>query len=421
MAMEAYINGENETPDEAGESAARSIEDKTNNNDASSEGDAKESQERTTEEELEEEVEEEVREIVYVLYISAAAILGACLRVYMSRFFGADCEDDSVHDFLTPASKHICLTSGGRTEQTGGALFRDLPPNMLGSFFMGLVSSNVIRIPWIRKDHPLQKDDVFHVSITTAFCGSLTTFASWNSQMVTMMDGTYCELGSQVVVAICGYIVGLMLAISSFQFGQHVATLLCAWTHRNCSEILAMEEIASDVDQKVCCSKIWVLLPTLTLVALFIVGAVVDDIQFYRNMILLWVLAPFGALIRWKLAKWNSPSNRSICTEKLIWLPAGTLFVNLMGAVISIVCTGILDRDDYGEDQSLDSWTTGILFAVKTGFAGNLSTVSTMVKEIVFLSIEHPGQMKSYLYVLITFVGAITAGLVIYSPIVRIQ
>lgn len=129
-------------------------------------------------------------QVVYVIYISAAAILGACLRAYMARFFGGDCEDGSINDFMTPVSKHICLTSGGRAIQTGGALFRDMPANMLGSFIMGLVSSKVIRIPWLRKDHPLQKDDVYHVMISTGFCGSLTTFASWNSQMVAMMVGS---------------------------------------------------------------------------------------------------------------------------------------------------------------------------------------------------------------------------------------
>jgi fluoride ion exporter CrcB/FEX len=131
------------------------------------------------------------RQIIYIIYISAAAILGACLRVYMDRFFGGDCEDNSVDDFLTPVSSHICLTSSGRTLQTGGALFRDLPANILGSFIMGLVSSKAIRIPWLRKDHPLQKDDVYHVMISTGFCGSLTTFASWNTQMVAMMVGVW--------------------------------------------------------------------------------------------------------------------------------------------------------------------------------------------------------------------------------------
>ena len=126
-----------------------------------------------------------------VVYLSAAAILGASLRVYLGRFFGGDCEDsEEIPDFLTPASKTICVTSNGRSAQTGGALFRDLPANIFGSFVMGLISSSKTKIPWLSKDHRAQKDDLFHLMISTGFCGSLTTFASWNTQMVVMMVRT---------------------------------------------------------------------------------------------------------------------------------------------------------------------------------------------------------------------------------------
>jgi fluoride ion exporter CrcB/FEX len=126
-------------------------------------------------------------QIIYIIYLSAAAVVGACLRAYLGRFFGGDCEDQTIYDFLTPVSSKICLTTSGRALQTGGALFRDLPANVLGSFIMGLVSSKKIKIPWFHKNHALQKDDVFHVMISTGLCGSLTTFASWNTQMIVMM------------------------------------------------------------------------------------------------------------------------------------------------------------------------------------------------------------------------------------------
>lgn len=127
----------------------------------------------------------------YVLYISASAIVGSCARTYLSRLFGGDCEDGSVSDFLTSFSSTICVTAGGRTLQAGGALFRDLPANLLGSFIMGLITpkdkKKISRIPWQKKDHPLQKDDVYYAGLGTGLCGSLTTFASWNTQMVVML------------------------------------------------------------------------------------------------------------------------------------------------------------------------------------------------------------------------------------------
>jgi hypothetical protein len=67
------------------------------------------------------------------IYISIFSVFGVVLRIYMGRFFGLDCENDGeVHDFMTPLSSRICVTASGRTEQTGGAVFTDLPTNILG-------------------------------------------------------------------------------------------------------------------------------------------------------------------------------------------------------------------------------------------------------------------------------------------------
>lgn len=201
-----------------------------------------------------------------------------------------------------------------------------------------------------------------------------------------------------------------------------MAALLYTRKHRDDAETAADEDVASegrhDSNRCVYVSKMWIILPALGLLALFIVGDVIHEIQFYRNMTLMWLVAPLGALIRWKLSRWNNPNNRSICSKKLAWLPIGTLTANLAGAVCSIACTGVLDRANY-EEQSLDPWVTGILFAVATGFAGSLSTVSSMVKEVVLLAVEHPRQLKSHMYPFITCVCAMIAGLIIYVPIAR--
>ena len=134
----------------------------------------------------------------FLMYLSVFSIFGSILRVFLARFFGEDCESHSVTDFLTPLSRQICVTASGRTLQTGGALFMDLPANMIGSFVMGLITpppdtDYKLRIPWFRKDNPIQRDDMLHSAFTFGFCGSLTTFASWNSQMVVMMVGFVCR------------------------------------------------------------------------------------------------------------------------------------------------------------------------------------------------------------------------------------
>jgi fluoride ion exporter CrcB/FEX len=136
--------------------------------------------------------------------ISSNAILGNIVRVYLGRLMGADCEDadSSPNDFATPFFQNICITSGGRTVQTGGALFRDLPANMLGCFILGILAASTTisnigtvapvssPLPWLHKDHPLQHHTALHTGLGVGFCGCLTTFSSWNTQMVIMLVRT---------------------------------------------------------------------------------------------------------------------------------------------------------------------------------------------------------------------------------------
>ena len=106
-----------------------------------------------------------------IFYVSTSAVLGSVVRIYVARIFGFDCETGDVNDFLTPLTSKICVTNGGRTLQTGGALFYDFPANLLGSFVMGFITPRLdeerARLPWLHRDHALQRDDVFHASVAT--------------------------------------------------------------------------------------------------------------------------------------------------------------------------------------------------------------------------------------------------------------
>jgi hypothetical protein len=81
-------------------------------------------------------------------------------------------------------------------------------------------------MPWLNSHHPMQSNHIFHVALQTAFCGSLTTFASWNSQMVIMLLGAGSDKGSSKVgQALMGYLLGIICSLSSFQFGRHLGRL----------------------------------------------------------------------------------------------------------------------------------------------------------------------------------------------------
>jgi fluoride ion exporter CrcB/FEX len=116
----------------------------------------------------------------HTIYISLFATFGAVIRIFMGRLFGLDCERviNEIDDFLTPFSSEICVTASGKTDQTGGAFFSDLPANILGSFFIGVLSPAISSghpIPWFRKDHRLQHHESFHTALKVGLCGCLTT------------------------------------------------------------------------------------------------------------------------------------------------------------------------------------------------------------------------------------------------------
>ena len=397
----------------------------------------------------------------YVLYISVFAVLGSCLRVYLGRLLGEDCEFEHEIDVLMPF--YVCVTASGRTEQTGGALFYDLPANLLGSFIMGLLTPklpNVDKLPFLGKDHPLQNDLTYYTGIGTGLCGSLTTFSAWNTQMIVMMDGNYCELGSQVVAALFGYILGLLGSIQSFHFGRAIAAWYCHNKRKvnndppennnaNGGIVTAPTQDADDDDDDdeppfhpieddnnnnanntslssasivasldSCCLPAYVIktIPfvlVLVVIVFYVIGFVVEGIHFYRIMIAKSFTAPIGALLRWKLSSYNSSQPFG---EKWSWLPAGTLFANLLASLVSILCL-VFQYRFHNQD---DVWVETLLFSIRVGFTGCLSTVSTFIKEIVLLSEKYPYHAKPHIYGAGTIFLSIIICLPLYSIIGRV-
>ena len=372
------------------------------------------------------------RSVQYVVYLSTFACFGTIIRVFLGRFFGSDCELQQINDWLSPLSRQICVTASGTTEQTGGALFVDLPANMLGSFVMGLLTvlePNVWPpIPWLHADHPLQQNDALHVAIKSGMCGSLTTFASWNSQMVVMLDGSQTALGLQIVPALFGYLLGTLAAVASFLFGTQVSGWLNNWRNpvesaipkrdvENTPPSIHFPQLESQFCQVFKLLSIWRRLPFLilgVLMVLFLVGDLAFDSAFYRTLWLSVLFTPPGALLRWSLAAslnsvtWRHHNNWD-------WLPVGTLAANLIGCLISILLLAFELR--YFTDAA--GWTIPIISAIRVGGAGSLSTVSTFVQELVDIANRFPNHAKPYYYGGITFGTAIFLSLIVYIPIVR--
>lgn len=96
-----------------------------------------------------------------------------------------------------------------------------------------------------------------------------------------------------------------------------------------------------------------------------------------RTMVYALLWAPPGAILRWKLSSMNGNTP----VQGWEWFPLGTFVVNFIGSIISIIAIGA----EYDMESVYDVtqfWGIGTIRAVKVGFAGSLTTVSTFVAEI---------------------------------------
>ena len=357
-----------------------------------------------------------------IYYLSLFSTIGVTMRAYMSRLFGDDCEaynyGTPINDFLWPLSHQICITTSGLTEQYGGALFLDLPGNMFGSFIMGIMtghSSEWPAIPFFAHDHPLQDNKGLHVGIRTALCGSLTTFSSWNTQMVEMMDGTANPyLGPQVLAALFGYILGLQASLISFRAGRRAS----AWGQLRHNPHLFDSDLDKMAMKRKCHhDHIGWIIPVATfiivgtLIGLYVLGDVYWGIPFYRELWIACLVAPIGTLTRWKL----STLNGRFSIRGIFWFPTGTFSANVLGSILSVGLGAWLFTN-----QITGRWKVTAIEAVSLGVAGSLSTVSSFAKETVEISEKYPTyDKKAFFYSHGSMLCCCFVGLLVYSPIVR--
>jgi fluoride ion exporter CrcB/FEX len=121
----------------------------------------------------------------------------------------------------------------------------------------------------------------------------------------------------------------------------------------------------------------------------------------YRLMMYSAFFAPAGAFLRWNFVKWNGKWHR------FTWFPLGTFVANVLACILSASMVGM----EYRLNGSGQFWALGTVRAIKIGFAGSLSTVSTFINEFAdLLSSESP--IHAYMYVLVSIgVCAISSAL----------
>ena len=167
--------------------------------------------------------------VIQVLYVCVFSIFGCLVRIIIAQYFGYECNNPGTVGWLK-SGQPLCVTADGETSVSGGIIFSDLPANLLGSFIIGFMqSTDTMNLPktfpiaWLEESHPFQSFDVIHFAICVGFCGSLTTFSSWNSEMVTMILGADSDHGSLIFRGLLGYLIGVETALASFMMGKNLS------------------------------------------------------------------------------------------------------------------------------------------------------------------------------------------------------
>jgi fluoride ion exporter CrcB/FEX len=130
----------------------------------------------------------------------------------------------------------------------------------------------------------------------------------------------------------------------------------------------------------------------------------------YRTMAYSMVYATPGALLRWKLSGWNG----KLDSFDWKWLPVGTLAANILGAMVSI--SMIAWEYNLQMADATGFWGIATLRAIKIGFSGCLTTVSTFITEVHKLTLMR--QDRGYKYILITLILACAVSMILFVVIV---
>eukprot|EP00591_Stephanopyxis_turris_P000206 CAMPEP_0195520642 /NCGR_PEP_ID=MMETSP0794_2-20130614/17369_1 /TAXON_ID=515487 /ORGANISM="Stephanopyxis turris, Strain CCMP 815" /LENGTH=535 /DNA_ID=CAMNT_0040650051 /DNA_START=38 /DNA_END=1642 /DNA_ORIENTATION=- len=170
----------------------------------------------------------------------------------------------------------------------------------------------------------------------------------------------------------------------------------------------------SESKQSACCLThiIYTCMPFLISAGLLVTYALMDwtitSSRFYRTRWLSALFAPFGVILRWRLSFLNGKG-------KWKWFPTGTFIANLAGSMISAIAVGVSIQFENNGNY----WIFPILSAIKIGFAGCLTTLSTFAVESNTLRKNYPQQAKGFYYMFISLFLSCVFSLAIYAPLTR--
>lgn len=152
-------------------------------------------------------------------------------------------------------------------------------------------------------------------------------------------------------------------------------------------------------------TDILALIMLIGLTAWCIIGSIIENNHAWlRTTWLSLLLAPFGCVLRWLLARLNYKLKGNWS-----WAPLGTFLANMLGTALSTALYVVNVKIE------LTSWESSIVSAGINGFCGALSTVSTFVTEVVQYLDVFPDSAQAYTYAIGTLVSGVVVVIALYG------
>lgn len=245
-----------------------------------------------------------------------------------------------------------------------------------------------IKDGWKVDNTLLTMQDTVLLGLRVGFCGAVSTFSSWNSDMVNLLRRGH------VSAAFVGYMIGILMPMVMYRFGQHTSIYSFIWRCRRetkqderrgyglklkSGDFTDVEEFDDSISKLANCrSRIYEKMPStrtmativlvLTLLGLLCSMIFVSDSTTQRYLASL-LFAPFGVIARWKL---STRFNRSYPS-----FPLGTFISNMTACLLSGTLGSILAGRPKSREEQV------ILSSIIGGFAGSLSTLATFLVEVL--------------------------------------
>ncbi|KAI6647872.1 hypothetical protein LOD99_8459 [Oopsacas minuta] len=243
------------------------------------------------------------------------------------------------------------------------------------SFWAQILGTAIIGVLVTHKERMQRKYSIIYTALTTGFCGSLTTFSSWNVEaarvllqinQTTLSQNQPVEHYSRTVGYVTVLLLGVGMPIAAVTLGKNISTL--------CTPLFEKLDF-----QK--CKIPSFLFPTCVIVGYLTITATLIGLCIYKSSYYILFSLLFGSIgtyIRWQLSSLDKL--KSICVKEF---PMGTFLANSIGSMILAITSIVIAY--YTDNIEIELIKKELLNGVATGFCGSLTTVSTFITQITSL------------------------------------